>query len=174
MSRQALREQDVYTETKVDSTDWWGDFDLDVPPRKQRQKFKVYENPNYGGKPYHRPVQRRKASHPAMAFMALILFFTLSVFQITRLAALNEKGREIASLNNEIRAINKDTESKQFRLAVQENIERVRKVAIEDLGMIVPMEDQTIVIGKPQEDIFTNANTAGDIAGDGMEANGAP
>lgn len=173
MSRVALRKQDDYVASQIDSMDWWGDFDIDVPP--QKPKFRVYENPKYAKGKYYQPAQKKKSMNSAIAFLAVVMFFTLSIFQISRIAALSEKGKQIASLKSEIKTIEQENETKELRLLMQQNIDRVRDIATRELGMTVPTEEQTIVLRKNTADnLFTYDETTEDGQDDVLEAMSAP
>lgn len=175
MSRTAMK-QVARADNMPDLEDWWGDFDINVPPPAiKKPKFRVYDNPNYGKstrntKPRStRKNKSRRKKNKVAIYCVVALIATMAFLQLNRLAEISLKSKQISRLNDEIKKINENYETNVLHLSMAQNINKVREDAIYKLGMEYATEDQIHVVTLPEYYSDTVANNA-DKSGTGEVA----
>lgn len=124
----------VGTQFVPDMEDWWGDFDVNVPPPPLR----VYEG---------RYSRRRGMSAFSRALMVLtgavvVLCVCVQIYRVSLIAAQN---KQIEFLRTQIEEMTSQKQNLEVRMSLQKNLERIEDEAFR-LGMVYPEDSQVRVI----------------------------
>ena len=140
--------------TAPDTEDWWGDFEVNVPPPPV----------NYGGSEKKRRGMST-LSQVMMLFTGVVLLMCMCVY-IYRLSVITMQSKQIQALQKELEELASQQQNLEVRMSLQLNLERIEDEALNRLGMVYPQEDQVriIAIGNTNDGVVT-ANAAAEEGG---------
>lgn len=124
----------VGTQYVPDTEDWWGDFDVNVPPPPLR----VYEG-------------RRARREGMSAFSRALMVLTGAIavlcvcVQIYRVSLITAQNKQIESLKTQIEEMSSQKQNLEVRMSLQKNLDRIEEEALR-LGMVSPDGSQVRVI----------------------------
>lgn len=133
--------------TVPDMEDWWGDFDVNVPPPPLPQERRTRRGMSLG-------------SQAAMLLMCVV-FVACMCAQIYRVSVINAQNKQIQKLTAEIEGLNSNLQGLEIKINALASLEKIEATAIDKLGMVKPEPDQirVIAIGNTNENLQT-ANAA--------------
>jgi len=137
----------------ADTEDWWGDFEMDVPP-PPLPKYKA------------RKKQGMSAASQAMFLLTCVVAVACLCVQIFRISVITAQNKEIAALTEQIDEMESTRDNLKVRTDLQLNPERIEDEAKNRLGMYFPEGDQlrVIAIGNTNAGVVT-ANVAAEEGG---------
>ena len=143
----------------ADTEDWWGDFDMDVPP-PPLSKYKEQTM---------RKSKKKHGMSTASRLLALltgIVAVTCLFVQIYRISVITAQNKEIYALTKELKELESTMENLEVRIGLQLDPERIEDEAENRLGMFYPEDDQVrrIAIGNTNAGVMT-ANAAPEEGG---------
>lgn len=152
----------------LDTEDWWGDFEVNVPPpplpAKERKTVRRYPG-----------AQKKKGMSTGSQLLMLltcVVFVACLCAQIYRLSVITTQNKEIQSLRREIEELSSEQQNLEVRMSLQLNLERIEDEAINRLGMVYPGEEQVRVIAVAHTNDGVLTANAG--AEEGGQENTAP
>lgn len=92
---------------------------------------------------------RPKAKGKVLPIITLMVIFALACLTITRYAVINQNHQEIIELKNTLQQEKNRQQNLRVELAERGNLNRIEKVAKEDLGMDYPTKDQVQAVKLP-------------------------
>lgn len=95
---------------------------------------------------------RAKSSSKVMPIVILIVMFAISCLAIARYAIINQNHQDILDLEKTLKQEESRQQNLRVELARKGNLDRIEKVAKEDLGMDYPTKDQVQVVSLPDGD----------------------
>ena len=161
----------------VGADDWWSDFDRKAPSRQAERKRseRVFDNPGYTRTRERAPRALRRSRVEKSQVTRWMMYLTVAVLvvglvvQVGRLAQIATSAKRISTLNAEIKDIRGQKETLEVMLSMQQNLTRIRNVAINKCEMTYPTEDQIRVVslmGSGSDPLTQTASTS-------VEANAA-
>lgn len=147
-----MRKAAVYA-ANADTEDWWGDFEMDVPP-PPLPKYRAKQN------------RGMSMASQAMALLTCIVLVACLCVQIYRVSVITAQNKEIVTLTEELEELESMRENLKVRTDLQLNPDRIEDEAINRLGMYYPEGDQLrrIAIGNTNAGVMT-ANAAAEEGG---------
>lgn len=133
---------------------------------KQRKSYDIHQELQTGlpkgeprkyprAMPRERPRTKVKPRLKGKVFpiFVLMIMFSLSCLAITRYVIINQNHQEIMGLKDTLQKEENRQQNLRVDLAAQGNLDRIEKVAKEDLGMDYPTKDQVQAVELPGEDL---------------------
>lgn len=138
----------------VGADDWWSDFDRKAPSRhaERGSSERVFDNPGYTRTRERAPraIRRSRAERGQvnrwMLYLTVAVLVVGLVVQVGRLAQIASSAKRISTLNAEIKDIENQRETLEVMLSMQQNLTRIRNVAVNKCEMTYPTEDQIRVV----------------------------
>ena len=132
----------------ADTEDWWGDFEMDVPPPPL---------PKYS----RRSQKGMSAASQAMMLLTCVVLVACLCVQIFRISVITAQNKEIVALTAELDELESVIANLEVRTDLQLNPERIEDEAKNRLGMYYPEGDQlrVIAVGNTNAGVVT-ANAA--------------
>ena len=139
-----------------DTEDWWGDFEVNVPPPPLAETRRRRA----------RSVRGMSPASQAMMLLTCVVFVACLFVQIYRLSVITMQTKEIQKLTDQIEDLTSTQQNLEVRLSLQLNLQRIEDEAINKLGMVYPEEEQIrrIAIGGTNDNIVT-ANAGAEEGG---------
>ena len=110
---------------------------------------KVYETPAE----VNRPVKTIRLHNPKVGKKPWVLFmvvvaadFTFGLYYTSLSAAIASKGYQLERIRSEVRHLETATERLEYTMAAMSSLEKVEKVAVEQLGMSKPDYHQVVYV----------------------------
>lgn len=110
---------------------------------------KVYETPVEVNRPVksiklHAPKRTRKQR--VLFIAGVTAFFALGLYYTSLSAAIASKGYELERIRGEVQHLETATERLEYKVAAMSSLEKVEKVAVEQLGMSKPDYSQVVYV----------------------------
>ncbi len=113
---------------------------------QERQYDSIYQDPIYQPNnktrkrvnPYNKMKTRKKLKYIIYAFIGFLLALAI-LFQYAKLNTINQ---EIISLEDELEQVNRLNDSLEGEIIANEDLQKIEKIAKEELGMVEPTAEQ--------------------------------